>query len=183
MCIKAWFTKKSSMCKKITFLACVNCCSPTKANQVAVWCPSAEDLLSNQCLVIVLGCIHEYFRVCWSWALNAFIHRLLYKWSKERLLDLVCNKSSAFRSAELETIIEILVPCTDQEAGVKYSSWWTNASGIPRIAWHIWQSRQKNPSLRFLYSLPAWSTALLPASGQLVAGDMGHLPEYLKKCK
>lgn len=110
MCIKAWFTKKSSMCKKITFLACVNCCSPPKANQIAVWCPPAEDLLSNQCLVIVLGCIHEYFKVCWSWALNAFIHRPLYKWSKERLLDLVCNKSSAFRSAELETIIEILVP-------------------------------------------------------------------------
>lgn len=34
----------------------------------------------------------------------------LYKRSKERFLDLVCNKSSAFRSAELETIIEILVP-------------------------------------------------------------------------
>lgn len=77
--------------------------SPCEVPQQRIW-----SLTNVRC--IVLGCVHEYFRVCWSWALNAFIHRPLYKWSKERLLDLVCNKSSAFRFTELETIIEILVP-------------------------------------------------------------------------
>lgn len=66
------------------------------------------SLTNFQC--IVLGCVYEYFRVCWSWALNAFIHKPLYKWSKARLLDLECNKSSAFRFTGLETIVEILVP-------------------------------------------------------------------------
>lgn len=107
-----WLTDvyQSSMCKKFEFLACVNCCFPPEVYRVTIRHTPADDLVSIRDHNVLFLAASMNIWVCWSWALNAFIHEPLYKWSNTRLLDLKRNKSSAFRFTGLETIIEILLP-------------------------------------------------------------------------